>query len=173
MSQTGQGGETSGLRREISMKIKKKQLLSNQTFKDKSLRTQFVEPATMCMESSYWRNTTHHRQSTPTSFPEHQPDVARHHSLGHLAYNSSQPKFERFVFKIYSNNHDFNFFFQRATRLHRAFMARTTSQSRFYSLRHPTRFYRFRYAFSFVQVNFAPTHTHTQTITRFGFHFLF
>lgn len=106
MSQTGQGGETSGLRREISMKIKKKQLLSNQTFKDKSLRTQFVEPATMCMESSYWRNTTHHRQSTPTTFPEHQPDVARHHSLGHLAYNSSQPKFERLVFpkKKHSRN---------------------------------------------------------------------
>lgn len=49
----------------------------------------------MCMESSYWRNPTHHRQSTPTTFPEHQPDVSRHHSLGQLAYNSSQPKFDR------------------------------------------------------------------------------
>lgn len=98
MTQGGaQGGEQSGaLRREVSMKIKKKQLLSNQTFKDRSLRSQFVEPATMCMESSYWRNPTHHRQSTPTTFPDHQPDVARHHSLGQLAYNySSQPKFDR------------------------------------------------------------------------------
>lgn len=95
MSQGGvQPGESSGaLRREVSMKIKKKQLLSNQTFKDKSLKTQFVEPVTMCMESSYWRNPTQHRQSTPTTFLEHQPDVARHHSLGHLAY--TQPKFER------------------------------------------------------------------------------
>ncbi|XP_071051553.1 1-phosphatidylinositol 4,5-bisphosphate phosphodiesterase epsilon-1-like isoform X1 [Onthophagus taurus] len=91
----GQPGETSGLRREVSMKIKKKQILSNQAFKDKSLKYQFVEPVTMCMESSYWRNPTHHRQSTPTTFAEHQPDVARHHSLGHLAYNYSQPKFER------------------------------------------------------------------------------
>ncbi|KAK9884811.1 hypothetical protein WA026_009037 [Henosepilachna vigintioctopunctata] len=49
----------------------------------------------MCMESSYWRNNHHHRQSTPTSFPDHQHDVARHHSLGQLAYNSSQPKFDR------------------------------------------------------------------------------
>lgn len=49
----------------------------------------------MCMESSYWRNPTHHRQSTPTSFPDHQHDVSRHHSLGQLAYNSSQPKFDR------------------------------------------------------------------------------
>ncbi|ERL87253.1 hypothetical protein D910_04650 [Dendroctonus ponderosae] len=65
---------------------------------DKSLKSSFIEPATMCMESSYWRNPTHHRQSTPTSFgAEHQPDVARHHSLGQLAYPSSsnQPKFER------------------------------------------------------------------------------
>uniref|UniRef100_A0A6P7GQR6 Phosphoinositide phospholipase C n=1 Tax=Diabrotica virgifera virgifera TaxID=50390 RepID=A0A6P7GQR6_DIAVI len=92
----GQVGESSGaLRREVSMKIKKKQLLSNQTFKDRSLRAQFVEPTTMCMESSYWRNPTHHRQSTPTTFPDHQHDVARHHSLGQLAYNSSQPKFDR------------------------------------------------------------------------------
>ncbi|XP_045460596.1 1-phosphatidylinositol 4,5-bisphosphate phosphodiesterase epsilon-1-like isoform X2 [Harmonia axyridis] len=91
----GQTGETGALRREVSMKIKKKQLLSNQTFKDKSLRSQFVEPATMCMESSYWRNNHHHRQSTPTTFPDHQHDVARHHSLGQLAYNPSQPKFER------------------------------------------------------------------------------
>ncbi|XP_056642796.1 1-phosphatidylinositol 4,5-bisphosphate phosphodiesterase epsilon-1-like isoform X2 [Diorhabda sublineata] len=92
----GQGGESSGaLRREVSMKIKKKQLLSNQTFKDRSLRTQFVEPTTMCMESSYWRNPTHHRQSTPTTFSDHQHDVARHHSLGQLAYNTSQPKFDR------------------------------------------------------------------------------
>ncbi|KAL3280169.1 hypothetical protein HHI36_017669 [Cryptolaemus montrouzieri] len=91
----GQSGETGALRREVSMKIKKKQLLSNQTFKDKSLRTQFVEPATMCMESSYWRNNHQHRQSTPTTFSDHQHDVARHHSLGQLAYNSSQPKFER------------------------------------------------------------------------------
>ncbi|CAG9861173.1 unnamed protein product [Phyllotreta striolata] len=92
---TGGQGESSGaLRREVSMKIKKKQLLSNQTFKDRSLRTPFVEPATMCMESSYWRNPTHHRQSTPTTFPEHQHDVSRHHSLGQLAYNSSQPKFD-------------------------------------------------------------------------------
>lgn len=118
MGSTGvQPGESSGtLRREVSMKIKKKQLLSNQTFKvllllihncfvcllklfiiiqDRSLRSQFVEPVTMCMESSYWRNPTHHRQSTPTTFPDHQPDVARHHSLGQLAYNSSQPKFDR------------------------------------------------------------------------------
>lgn len=51
----------------------------------------------MCMESSYWRNPTHHRQSTPTTFSEHQPDVARHHSLGHLAYNSPQSKLERYV----------------------------------------------------------------------------
>ncbi|XP_049820565.1 1-phosphatidylinositol 4,5-bisphosphate phosphodiesterase epsilon-1-like isoform X2 [Aethina tumida] len=95
-NQGGQVGEPSGaLRREVSMKIKKKQLLSNQTFKDRSLRSQFVEPSTMCMESSYWRNPTHHRQSTPTTFPEHQPDVARHHSLGQLAYNCSQPKFDR------------------------------------------------------------------------------
>ncbi|KYB28995.1 1-phosphatidylinositol 4,5-bisphosphate phosphodiesterase epsilon-1-like Protein [Tribolium castaneum] len=93
---TNQAGEPSGaLRREVSMKIKKKQLLSNQTFKDRSLRSQFVEPVTMCMESSYWRNPTHHRQSTPTTFPDHQPDVSRHHSLGQLAYNSSQPKFDR------------------------------------------------------------------------------
>ncbi|KAJ8935902.1 hypothetical protein NQ318_016235 [Aromia moschata] len=90
-----QSGETGALRREVSMKIKKKQLLSNQTFKDRSLRSQFVEPTTMCMESSYWRNPTHHRQSTPTTFPEHQHDVSRHHSLGQLAYNSSQPKFDR------------------------------------------------------------------------------
>lgn len=96
MAQSGaQSGETSGLRREVSMKIKKKQLLTNQAFKDKSLKYQFIEPSTMCMESSYWRNPTHHRQSTPTTFSEHQPDVARHHSLGHLAYNSSQPKFDR------------------------------------------------------------------------------
>lgn len=122
MTQSGvQPGETSGLRREVSMKIKKKQILSNQTFKvsmaltlgifatfffcfvqqDRSLRTQFVEPSTMCMESSYWRNPTHHRQSTPTTFLEHQPDVARHHSLGHLAYNSSQPKFERLIFTVF------------------------------------------------------------------------
>ncbi|KAK4881726.1 hypothetical protein RN001_005045, partial [Aquatica leii] len=94
---SGQTGESPGvLRREVSMKIKKKQLLSNQTFKDRSLRTHFVEPATMCMESSYWRNPTHHRQSTPTTFLEHHPDVARHHSLGQLAYHSqSQPKFDR------------------------------------------------------------------------------
>ncbi|XP_060525896.1 1-phosphatidylinositol 4,5-bisphosphate phosphodiesterase epsilon-1-like isoform X2 [Cylas formicarius] len=94
---SNQSGETSGaLRREVSMKIKKKQILSNQTFKDRSLKQQFVEPATMCMESSYWRNPTHHRQSTPTTFPEFQPDVARHHSLGQLAYtSSSQPKFDR------------------------------------------------------------------------------
>ncbi|XP_066257407.1 1-phosphatidylinositol 4,5-bisphosphate phosphodiesterase epsilon-1-like isoform X2 [Euwallacea similis] len=95
-----QSAETSGLRREVSMKIKKKQILSNQTFKvskDKSLKSSFVEPATMCMESSYWRNQTHHRQSTPTTFgADHQPDVARHHSLGQLAYTSaSQPKFDR------------------------------------------------------------------------------
>ncbi|XP_063909671.1 1-phosphatidylinositol 4,5-bisphosphate phosphodiesterase epsilon-1-like isoform X2 [Zophobas morio] len=96
MTGTNQPGEPSGaLRREVSMKIKKKQLLSNQTFKDRSLRSQFVEPTTMCMESSYWRNPTHHRQSTPTTFPDHQPDVSRHHSLGQLAYNSSQPKFDR------------------------------------------------------------------------------
>ncbi|KAF7286706.1 hypothetical protein GWI33_004332 [Rhynchophorus ferrugineus] len=98
---SNQSGETSGaLRREVSMKIKKKQILSNQAFKvskDKSLKSSFVEPATMCMESSYWRNPTHHRQSTPTTFgAEHQPDVARHHSLGQLAYtSSSQPKFDR------------------------------------------------------------------------------
>ncbi|KAF5302460.1 hypothetical protein FQR65_LT08550 [Abscondita terminalis] len=94
---SGQAGESPGvLRREVSMKIKKKQLLSNQTFKDRSLRSHFVEPATMCMESSYWRNPTHHRQSTPTTFLEHHPDVARHHSLGQLAYHSqSQPKFDR------------------------------------------------------------------------------
>ncbi|KAF5272994.1 hypothetical protein FQA39_LY07643 [Lamprigera yunnana] len=94
---SGQAGESPGvLRREVSMKIKKKQLLSNQTFKDRSLRSQFVEPPTMCMESSYWRNPTHHRQSTPTTFLEHHPDVARHHSLGQLAYHSqSQPKFDR------------------------------------------------------------------------------
>ncbi|ENN78054.1 hypothetical protein YQE_05490, partial [Dendroctonus ponderosae] len=98
---SNQSGEASGLRREVSMKIKKKQILSNQAFKvtkDKSLKSSFIEPATMCMESSYWRNPTHHRQSTPTSFgAEHQPDVARHHSLGQLAYPSSsnQPKFER------------------------------------------------------------------------------
>ncbi|KAF2901192.1 hypothetical protein ILUMI_04995 [Ignelater luminosus] len=97
MTPSGQAGESPGvLRREVSMKIKKKQLLSNQTFKDRSLRSHFVEPATMCMESSYWRNPTHHRQSTPTTFLEHQPDVARHHSLGQLAYHSqSQPKFDR------------------------------------------------------------------------------
>ncbi|CAG9772903.1 unnamed protein product [Ceutorhynchus assimilis] len=97
---SNQSGETSGLRREVSMKIKKKQILSNQTFKvskDKSLKSSFIEPATMCMESSYWRNPTYHRQSTPTTFgAEHQPDVARHHSLGQLAYvSSSQPKFDR------------------------------------------------------------------------------
>ncbi|KAK9721923.1 Phosphoinositide-specific phospholipase C, efhand-like [Popillia japonica] len=92
---SGQPSETSGLRREVSMKVKKKHLISNQTFRDKSLKHQFIEPTTMCMESSYWRNPTHHRQSTPTTFSEHQPDVARHHSLGHLAYTSSQPKFER------------------------------------------------------------------------------
>lgn len=68
-------------------------------FQDRSLRAQFVEPATMCMESSYWRNPTHHRQSTPTTFAEHQHDVSRHHSLGQLAYNCSQPKFERYVAK--------------------------------------------------------------------------
>lgn len=51
------------------------------------------------MESSYWRNPTQHRQSTPTTFLEHQPDVARHHSLGHLAY--TQPKFERYLSKRY------------------------------------------------------------------------
>ncbi|XP_074028891.1 1-phosphatidylinositol 4,5-bisphosphate phosphodiesterase epsilon-1 isoform X2 [Leptinotarsa decemlineata] len=95
-SSGGPAGESSGaLRREVSMKIKKKQLLSNQTFKDRSLRSQFVEPTTMCMESSYWRNPTHHRQSTPTTFAEHQHDVYRHHSLGQLAYNCSQPKFDR------------------------------------------------------------------------------
>ncbi|VEN34527.1 unnamed protein product [Callosobruchus maculatus] len=94
-SSSGQGQETGALRREVSMKIKKKQLLSNQTFKDRSLRSQFVEPTTMCMESSYWRNPTHHRQSTPTTFPEHQHDVSRHHSLGQLAYNCSQPRFDR------------------------------------------------------------------------------
>ncbi|CAH0559692.1 unnamed protein product [Brassicogethes aeneus] len=95
--QQGQGAESSGaLRREVSMKIKKKQLLSNQTFKDRSLRCQFVEPPTMVMESSYWRNPTHHRQSTPTTFPDHQPDVSRHHSLGQLACTSaSQPKYDR------------------------------------------------------------------------------
>ncbi|KAI4457577.1 phosphoinositide-specific phospholipase c family protein [Holotrichia oblita] len=82
ISQTsGQPSETSGLRREVSMKVKKKHLISNQTFRDKSLKHQFIEPTTMCMESSYWRNPTHHRQSTPTTFSEHQPDVARHHSL--------------------------------------------------------------------------------------------
>lgn len=85
----GGGGEkhnepSGTLRREVSMKIKKKQLLSSQASKER-LRGGFVEPATMCMESSYWRNPTHHRQSTPTAFLEHQPDVARHHSLGHLA----------------------------------------------------------------------------------------
>ncbi|KRT86875.1 C2 domain containing protein, partial [Oryctes borbonicus] len=96
MSQSsGQPSETSGLRREVSMKVKKKHLISNQAFRDKSLKHQFIEPTTMCMESSYWRNPTTHRQSTPTTFAEHQPDVARHHSLGHLAYTSSQPKFER------------------------------------------------------------------------------
>lgn len=95
VQQTGQNSETGALRREVSMKIKKKQLLSNQTFKDKSLKNQFIEPSTMCMESSYWRSNVHHRQSTPTTFPDYQPDVARHHSLGQLAYNSSQPKYER------------------------------------------------------------------------------
>ncbi|KAL1506208.1 hypothetical protein ABEB36_005610 [Hypothenemus hampei] len=99
---SSQAGEASGLRREISMKIKKKQILSNQTFKvskDKTLKSSFVEPSTMCMESSYWRNpSSHHRQSTPTSFgAEHPPDVSRHHSLGQLAYSSSssQPKYDR------------------------------------------------------------------------------
>lgn len=33
MSQPGQPGETSGLRREVSMKVKKKHLISNQTFR--------------------------------------------------------------------------------------------------------------------------------------------
>ncbi|CAG9818280.1 unnamed protein product [Phaedon cochleariae] len=95
-SSVGANTETSGaLRREVSMKIKKKQLLSNQTFKDRSLRSQFVEPATMCMESGYWRTATHHRQSAPNTFPDHQHDVLRHHSLGQLAYNCSQPKFDR------------------------------------------------------------------------------
>lgn len=100
MAQSGsQATDPSGLRREVSMKIKKKQILNNQAFKDKSLkagRGEFVEPATMGMESSYWRSPIHHRQSTPTTFPDHQPDVSRHHSLGHLATgNSSLPKLER------------------------------------------------------------------------------
>lgn len=73
-------------------------MILQQGMQDRSLRSQFVEPSTMCMESSYWRNPNYHRQSTPTTFPDCQPDVARHHSLGQLAYNSSQPKFDRFAF---------------------------------------------------------------------------
>lgn len=63
------------------------------------MKSSFVEPATMCMESSYWRNQAQHRQSTPTTFGgDHQPDVARHHSLGQLAYTSvSQTKYDRLV----------------------------------------------------------------------------